>query len=583
MGVKKTIGKGIIPDEEGFQEVLWDILDRVSDAVISIDADQRIVLFNHQASNIFGYSTQEIVGASFQKLISNENREFTLGLIAQVVSGKGNGKTKIQQKLQKTNVVALRKNGESFPVALTMTKVRAGGQFLYTAVLQDSTETERNNERMARLAFVDAITGLPNRTALIERLEKALLTARRRGHPLAVMLIDFDRFKDINDTLGHSLGDILLQQVGSRFQEALFEPDIVARMGGDEFAVLLPRLGSSDDIHLVSKKILNTLETPFSIGGIPISVYASIGVAISPDHGDTCDSLMRRADVAMYEAKRSKRRYVVYSPEHDTHSPQKLALMTGLRNALDNEELILHYQPKISLKTGRVIGLEGLVRWEHPKFGLLSPTQFIGTAEQTGLINPLLFRVFDVAQRQRQTLQKWGIKVNMSVNLSAQNLQDPNLESRIEKMMTQYHTAPGAMEFEITESAIMQNPKLALNSINRLKDLGLGFSIDDFGTGYSSLAYLKKLPVDTIKIDQSFVKDLIHSENDATIVRSTINLAHNLGLKVIAEGVESKETYYKLAAMDCDAAQGFYICRPIPGEEVLAWLKKDGGKMAKTG
>ena len=583
MGVKKTIGKGIIPDEEGFQEVLWDILDRVSDAVISIDADQRIVLFNHQASNIFGYSTQEIVGASFQKLISNENREFTLGLIAQVVSGKGNGKTKIQQKLQKTNVVALRKNGESFPVALTMTKVRAGGQFLYTAVLQDSTETERNNERMARLAFVDAITGLPNRTALIERLDKALLVARRRGHPLAVMLIDFDRFKDINDTLGHSLGDILLQQVGSRFQEALFEPDIVARMGGDEFAVLLPRLASSEDIHVVSEKILKTLETPFPIGGIPISVYASIGVAISPDHGDTCDSLMRRADVAMYEAKRSKRRYVVYSPEHDTHSPQKLALMTGLRSALDNEELILHYQPKISLKTGRVIGLEGLVRWEHPKFGLLSPTQFIGTAEQTGLINPLLFRVFDVAQRQRQTLQKWGIKVNMSVNLSAQNLQDPNLESRIEKMMTQYHTAPGAMEFEITESAIMQNPKLALNSINRLKDLGLGFSIDDFGTGYSSLAYLKKLPVDTIKIDQSFVKDLIHSENDATIVRSTINLAHNLGLKVIAEGVESKETYYKLAAMDCDAAQGFYICRPIPGEEVLAWLKKDGGKMAKTG
>ena len=583
MGVKKTIGKGIIPNEEGFQEILWDILDRVSDAVISIDADQRIVLFNHQASNIFGYSPQEIVGAPFQKLISNENREFTRGLIEQIVSGKGNGKTKIQQKLQKTNVVALRKNGESFPVALTMTKVRAGGQFLYTAVLQDSTETERNNERMARLAFVDAITGLPNRTALIERLDKALLVARRRGHPLAVMLIDFDRFKDINDTLGHSLGDILLQQVGSRFQEALFEPDIVARMGGDEFAVLLPRLASSEDIHVVSEKILKTLETPFPIGGIPISVYASIGVAISPDHGDTCDSLMRRADVAMYEAKRSKRRYVVYSPEHDTHSPQKLALMTGLRNALDNEELILHYQPKISLKTGRVIGLEGLVRWEHPEFGLLSPSQFIGTAEQTGLINPLLLWVFDVAQRQRQTLQKWGIKVNMSVNLSAQNLQDPNLESHIEKMMKQYHTAPGAMEFEITESAIMQNPKLALNSINRLKDLGLGFSIDDFGTGYSSLAYLKKLPVDTIKIDQSFVKDLIRSENDATIVRSTINLAHNLGLNVIAEGVESKEIYYKLAAMDCDAAQGFYMCHPIPGKEVLAWIKKEGGKMAKTG
>ncbi|MBI3803276.1 MAG: EAL domain-containing protein [Nitrospirae bacterium] len=430
-------------------------------------------------------------------------------------------------------------------------------------------------EKMIKyIAYNDLLTSLPNRVLLHDLVKKVLLDRAAEGKPIALLLLDLDHFKEINDTLGHPYGDVILQQVGHRLSEAVGEEDSVARLGGDEFAVLLAKVTSKEDSLLVANKILKALEVPFIIEEIPIAVEASIGISVYPDHGADFDSLLQRADVAMYVAKKTGSGCALYSPELNTHSERRLALMGELRQAIDHDELVLYYQPKIDLRTGRIIGAEALVRWEHPRHGRIAPDQFIGPAEQTGLIKPLTQWVLNQALRQGRMWGEIGFRIPMAVNLSARNLLEHRLPEAIEQLLQQYGTAPEWLQLEITESAILAEPARVLENATALDRIGTGLSIDDFGTGYSSLAYLKKLPVDEIKIDKSFIIGMKENRDDEVIVRSTIDLAHNLGLKIVAEGVETKETWDQLVALGCDAAQGYYMARPLAPDLFIDWLKR---------
>jgi diguanylate cyclase (GGDEF)-like protein len=432
-------------------------------------------------------------------------------------------------------------------------------------------EHRQAEETIRYLAYYDSLTGLPNRASLLDRLRQAISDSQRDKKSVALLLMDLDHFKEVNDTLGHHRGDRLLQEVGSRLQTALRPSDVVARLGGDEFVVMLPLSGSGDAV-LVAQKVMTALEPPFIIEGLPVAVEASIGIAIYPDHGPTPDDLMQRADVAMYAAKQSGSGSIIYDAKLDQHSPRRLALMGELRQAIEQNQLLLHYQPKIDLKTRRIIGVEALARWKHPAHGFIPPDEFIPPAERTGLIKPLTLWIFNKAQRQCLASRREGNQLTMSVNLSARNLLDPHLPEQLGKLLQTSSGVSEGLELEITESAIMADPGRALESITRLRALGIRFSIDDFGIGYSSLAYLKKLPVDSIKIDKSFVINMAGNQNDAVIVRSTIDLAHNLGLKVIAEGVENKDLWDRLSALGCDEAQGYYMARPMPAEDLTRWL-----------
>jgi len=431
-------------------------------------------------------------------------------------------------------------------------------------------ERDQAEEMIRFLAYHDFLTALPNRTLLQDRLQRAVLDAQRETRSLAVLLMDLDRFKEINDTLGHHWGDQLLKQMGPRVQAVLRESDTVARFGGDEFAVLLPNTGAEGAMQ-TAQKILKALEPHFIIDNLPIQVEASIGIALFPEHGIHSESLIQRADVAMYAAKRTGGCCVIYEPEQDLHSPRRLALMGELRNAIDQDQFFLHYQPKISLVNGRMIGVEALIRWQHPDYGFIPPDQFIGPAEQTGLIHPLTQWVLNTALRQCKIWRGEGLDIRVAINLSARNLQDSELPDRMAECLTNHGVSSDRLDLEITESAIMADPERALRVLKELDRLGVGLSIDDFGTGYSSIGYLKKLPVNAIKVDKSFVINMVTDENDTAIVKCAIAFGHNLGKKVVAEGVENRETWNRLAALGCDSAQGYYMGRPMPPSELPRW------------
>jgi diguanylate cyclase (GGDEF)-like protein len=432
-------------------------------------------------------------------------------------------------------------------------------------------QEQRDAEELIRhLAFVDSVTGLPNRVHFRDLAQQAI-DAISDSNPLALLLMDLERFKEVNDTLGHGRGDLLLQQVGTRLQAVLFEPDVVARLGGDEFGILLPRLAERQDVLLVVDKLSGALESPFMIDGVPIAVEASIGVAILPDHGVDADSLLQRADIAMYRAKELASSYSMYSPEYDPHSLERLGLMAELREAMEKDQLLLHYQPKVEIGTGRIVGTEALVRWQHPRLGLLAPNRFVESAERTGLITPLTKWVLLDALRCCRRAKDQGIVEGISVNLSARSLHDPRLVEYVWEALSVTDVDPDQLTLEITESAIMLEPKRAEESLMALHRMGVSLSIDDFGTGYTSLASIKRLPIHEIKIDRSFVTNMLIDEGEATIVRSIIDLGHNLGLRVVAEGIESQDIMDALAELGCDEAQGYFISRPQPYDEFRRW------------
>ena len=425
------------------------------------------------------------------------------------------------------------------------------------------------DETIHLLAYTDPVTGLPNRTRFRRLVQEAVSSGRR---PIALLLLDLDRFKEVNDTLGHDRGDNLLQQVGQRLSNALFTPDIVARLGGDEFGILLPQLASTNDVQHVIKKLHDCLKVPLMIDGIPIFVETSIGAATMPEHANDADTLLQRADIAMYRAKRMASGYAFYSPEFNIHSPERLGLMAELRDAIEQDQLLLHFQPKVELKSKRIIGVEALVRWQHPHLGVILPDQFIPDAEKTGLIDMLTRWVLINALNYCNQARSEGTNLRISVNLSARSLHDPQLPKIIGDALKSTGADPDQLMLEVTESAIVLDPMRAEENMVALSRLGVWLSIDDFGIGYTSLASIKSIPVNEIKIDKSFVSNMLTDKKDAMIVRAVIDLGHNLGLSVIAEGVESKEVLDALTALGCDAVQGYFTCRPQACEPLKIWF-----------
>jgi diguanylate cyclase (GGDEF)-like protein len=421
-------------------------------------------------------------------------------------------------------------------------------------------------------ALHDALTGLPNRSLFRHRIEQVVSAGRRGERTAAVMLIDLDHFKEINDTLGHHAGDRLLQEVSVRLRASLEEPNTVARLGGDEFGVLLSDLGSSEEASAVAHDLLTQLREPFLIEGLTLEVDASIGIACAPEHGTAVEQLIQRADIAMYAAKEGGRGHLLFEQQLDRYSPRRLSLAGALRSAIADGQIVLFYQPKAELTTGKIVGVEALARWQHPRLGLIGPSEFVPIAEQTGLIGPLTSHVLQEALSQLSIWADQGEELSVAVNLSARSFLDAQLAVEIPRLLEASGVDARRLELEITESMLMLDPARAKATLDRLSAIGLSLSVDDFGTGYSSLANLKRLPVDVIKIDKSFVIDMPHDPSDAAIVRSTIDLAHNLGLKVVAEGVESHEAWRRLAELGCDLAQGFYVSRPLPADAMTRLL-----------
>jgi len=433
-------------------------------------------------------------------------------------------------------------------------------------------------DALAHQALHDALTGLPNRTLLHDRLEHTLRLVERDASPLALLLLDLDRFKMVNDTLGHHAGDALLRQVAARMQGALRTSDTVARLGGDEFAVLLPGTDRAGAVR-ATRTLLTALAAPATVEGQTVHIGASIGVALAPAQGSEAAVLLRHADVAMYVAKRGGSGYAVYDPQHDGYNAGSLMRAAELRQALDTNGLVLHYQPTVDMGTGRATGVEALVRWAHPTHGLLAPDQFIPLAEQTGLIVPLTRWVLEQALAQHAAWTRAGRQLSVAVNLSVRTLHDEHLPDTLAWLLRRHAIAPERVTLEITESVLMADPAHAQAVLTRLSALGVRVAIDDFGTGYSSLAYLKQLPVDAVKIDQSFVRSMGRTATTATtatkdtaIVRSIIELGHNLGLVVVAEGVEDEGTWAQVRALGGDVAQGYYMSRPLPLPSLDRWL-----------
>ncbi len=548
------------------------VMDRILEGIIIIDSQGIIETVNPAAVKIFGYaSADEMIGRNVSTLMPEPYASMhDTYLSAYAQTKKANIIGRVSREL-----VGLRKDGSSFPMELSVSEMYIDGAMYFIGSTRDITERKEQLAAIEHAALHDALTDLPNRSLLADRLRQAVLYSQRNATQFALLLMDLDHFKEINDTLGHHYGDLILQQVSKRMRNVLRESDTVARLGGDEFAILL---ATSDKAHAekIAKKILATLEQPFVLEGQSLHVGASIGIALYPMHGDDEMTLMRLADVAMYVAKRKTHGFSIYDPSTDEHNPRNLALLGELRAAIDMDELVLNYQPKVDLKTGRVVGVEALVRWQHCQHGLMYPDEFIPLAEQTGLIKPITMWVLKESLRQYAQWRNEGIIVEMSVNISVRNLQDTAFPERVARIVTTHCKQTDHLWLEITETAIMADPSRAQEVLKRLSDMNIRLSIDDFGTGYSSLAYLKQLPVSEIKIDKSFVKSMSINDNDAVIVKSIVDLAHNIGLQVIAEGAEDKQTYDDLVALGCDLVQGFYVSEPLTAEAFEVWIKQRG-------
>jgi len=544
------------------------VLDNVSDGLATIDPAGVIESGNPAVVKLFGYSEQELVGQRADILIATTHRSafdnylqrrLTLDI---PVSGAH-------------ETMGKRKNGSLFPLEFVVSSMQIGSRHLFIATLRDISERKAHTDALEYQALHDALTGLPNRSLFGDRLRQALLAARRNQKMFGVLLLDLDRFKDINDALGHDRGDSLLQEVTARLRGVLRATDTIARLGGDEFAVLTTDAKHPEDVVATARKILASLEGPFAIGDQMVETGASIGIAMYPVHGDDPSTLLRRADVAMYVAKRSGGGFALYQPEQEAQTLRRSGLAGELRRSIPQGELVLHYQPQVTLATGAIQTVEALVRWNHPREGLMPPDRFIPMAEETGIIHPLTAWVIDAALTQ---LCKWladGIDVSVSINVSPRNIEDHSLEEMVARAIGNFKIEPSRLTLEITEGVAMA--AAAAKALHRLHEIGVRLALDDFGTGYSSLLYLMRLPVNEIKIDRSFVSALASDTDSAAIVRSAVGLGHNLGLRVVAEGLQDRMAETILIDAGCDAAQGFLVGRPVEEPEITAQLAEQSG------
>ncbi len=543
------------------------IFESALDAIVTLDDRGRIVEVNTAAETMFGHRRELILGRVFDHFILPRRKHPT---------GESNldrlvawdGAHAIGQRLE---LVLERADGAAIPAEISINPVRLDETTTgYTAFVRDISERKETELRLAYQATHDSLTGLPNRAQFQADMERYL----EDGTPLALLLIDLDRFKEINDTLGHHAGDLLLGQIGPRMRDALNGVGMVARLGGDEFAILLPDADQTQATE-VAEAVLEVIRQPIVVGPHALDVGSSIGIAMSPDHTNDPIGLLQCADVAMYSAKRAKAGYMFYSADQTARTPRRLEMIGELRRAIEQDQLLLHYQPKIDLKTGEVVGAEALARWQHPREGLLPPSQFIAIAEETGLIKPLTLWAIRSALKQSRTWRQSGIRLPIAVNLAAEILAAPDLADVIAKILQEAQARSEWLTLEVTESAIMTNPAQAKLTLAKLREMGVKISIDDFGTGYSSLAYLRDLPADEVKIDRLFVKDMIFSDKNACIVRSVIDLGRNLGLQVVAEGAEDVATVEMLASMGCDSTQGYYFACPLASKDFVAWFKHE--------
>ena len=464
-------------------------------------------------------------------------------------------------------------------VSASLVRDSDGHKSFVVTMVQDVTQRKEAEaallsqaELNAHQALHDALTGLANRTLFRSLIDHAVKPRRRTDARAAVLAMDLDGFKEINDSLGHAAGDELLVELGRRLKAALRSSDTVARLGGDEFGVLLPNARIPADVLRAVTRMQAAVGSPITIQGLSLSLEASIGIALYPDDGRDVETLLQCADGAMYHAKREKSGWAFYDPSRVRHDIARLTLTNELRRALDQRELVLYYQPKAILADGEVHAVEALLRWNHPLRGLVPPDEFIPMAQQTSLIKPLTLYVIDEALRQCRSWQDDGLRLAIAVNLSARNLVDGDFPTQVAGLLERWHVEPALLEFEITESAMLADPLRTKVILEQLSAMGIRLSVDDFGTGYSSLAYLKRLPVNEIKVDRSFVMNMDEDEDDATIVRSTIDLGRNLGLDVVAEGVENEQVWDRLKALGCTAAQGYYLSRAVPAPELRTWL-----------
>jgi diguanylate cyclase (GGDEF)-like protein len=445
--------------------------------------------------------------------------------------------------------------------------------FTRTHSLQEATtELELRQAENEHQALHDSLTGLPNRLLFQQRLADAIDAARERHGRIAVILMDLDHFKEVNDTLGHHFGDELLKQIGPRLATVLRDEDMMARLGGDEFGILLPDLPEDQVAFSIAERLLEELQTPVSVEGLALDVSGSLGIATFPTQSKNAESLLRRADVAMYAAKEAGGGYELYAPAMDQHSPSRLTLVSQVRPAMEQGEFEMYYQPKVRLTDGRVAGAEALIRWNHPERGLVAPDDFIPLVEKTVLLGPLTSYVMESVMRQWRVWADDGMAIPIAINLSPRSLLDRQLPENVRRLLERYSMAPSFLRMELTENFLMSDSARSNAVLSQLSEVGISLSIDDFGTGYSSLSHLKQLPIDEIKIDRSFVMDMHEDGNDYMIVRATVDLGKNLGLRIVAEGVEDRETFDRLADFGCDEAQGYYIARPMGLAEFGRWL-----------
>jgi diguanylate cyclase (GGDEF)-like protein/PAS domain S-box-containing protein len=531
---------------------------------------QGFVDCNPAALQLFGYSAKAEFKhpADISPLHQPDGRSSRIAAEERMAAAFLKGKERFEWLLR-------RKNGEVFHADVCLAAMTLQGHRMLLATVRDITERKIAEERVQFLAYYDGLTGLPNRTLLEDRISNALADARRRNENAAVLFLDLDRFKFINDTLGHTSGDVLLQEVAARLKGWAREQDTVARVGGDEFVVLLTSVAQASDAAMAAQRILDAITAEFPVHGNLLKVTCSVGISMFPEHGGDCETLVKNADAAMYYAKQKGPNNIqFFTADLNDQISERLKMENGLRLALDREELFLVYQPQMDISTGEIVGVEALLRWQHPELGLVSPDRFIRIAENTGLIVPIGEWVLRTACTQARKWQDEGLRlVQIAVNVSAVQFRQDGFRDLIGSVLHETGLAPQYLELELTESLLLTNADVMFSVLKDLKEMGLKLAIDDFGTGYSSLSYLKQFPVSKLKIDRSFVRDIAINPDDAAITAAIIGMAKNLNLKVIAEGVENEAQLSFLRAHQCDEIQGYYFSRPLLADKVADMLR----------
>lgn len=555
--------------EENWSSSLRRILDDTSNEIYICDAVSfQIMQVNHRACENLGYTEDELANKSWLEVVKDFSMERLKETVEPLVSGK--------QALVSLEGFQRRKDGSEYPIQARIQLSSFQKTPTLVAIVQDNTERKEMEEKILNMAYYDGLTSLPNRNLLDDRLKMAIAQADRNKRLVAALLLDMDNFKRINDTMGHGIGDQLLQHVAKRLNSCLRREDTIARMGGDEFVVLLPGLESENDAALMAMKLLECLKKPFKIEDQEIFITFSIGVSFFPADGKDPQSLLMNADAAMYRAKeKGKNTFQNYNPSLVFQVARQRVLESGLRRALENDEFILHYQPKINVRTEKIVGVEALIRWQCPESGLISPGEFIPVAEESRLIIPIGEWALRTACRQLKIWQELGFSsLGMAVNLSGHQFNQKNLVPMLIDILENTGIDARNLELEFTESLLMDNSEAVIAKMGRLSDLGIQLSIDDFGTGYSSLTYLKSLPIKILKIDQSFVQDLA-TEANVVITKAIVSLAKTLKFKTVVEGVETEEQKNFMKALGCDVMQGYLFSKPLPANEVTKLISKD--------